>query len=146
MGDPGPIGGGGGGLMRHGGKKNLKIISASLLITFLYPEIATSIDMNVAFPLSRIVMSGVLLDTVLSVCTVCSIMRLAGTHSLFLFISLLYVIEIIFILITLRSLSKKTKALTRCYPSRFQRPFLHRLLKSTSDEYIISPKKKIYSS
>jgi len=44
------------------------IFSASLLITFWSPEIATSIDINVPFSLSRI-MSSLLLGIVLSVYT-----------------------------------------------------------------------------
>ena len=43
--------------------------SASFLITLLYPEIATSINIHVPFPLSRIIMSGLFLGIVLSVCT-----------------------------------------------------------------------------
>ena len=46
-----------------------KIFSASFLITFLSPGIATSINMHVLFSLSRIIMSGLLLGIVLSVCT-----------------------------------------------------------------------------
>ena len=46
-----------------------KIFSASFLITFLFPGIATSINMHVLFSLSRIIMSGLLLEIVLSVCT-----------------------------------------------------------------------------
>jgi hypothetical protein len=46
-----------------------KIFSASFLITFLSPEIATSIYMQVPFSLSRIITSGLLLGIVLSVCT-----------------------------------------------------------------------------
>jgi len=46
-----------------------RIFSASYLITFLSPEIATSINVHVPFSLSRIMMSGLLLGTVLSVCT-----------------------------------------------------------------------------
>jgi len=46
-----------------------KIFSVSFLITFLSPEIATSINMDVPFSLSRIIMSGLLLGIVLSVCT-----------------------------------------------------------------------------
>jgi hypothetical protein len=42
-----------------------KIFSASFLITFLCPEIATSINMYVPFSLSRIIMSGLLLGIVL---------------------------------------------------------------------------------
>jgi len=43
------------------------IFSASLLITFLSPEAATSINIHVLFSLSRIIMSGLLLGMVLSV-------------------------------------------------------------------------------
>ena len=46
-----------------------KIFSASFLITFLSPEIATSIDIHVYCLLSRIMMSGLLLGIVLSVRT-----------------------------------------------------------------------------
>ena len=46
-----------------------RIFSASFLITFLSPEIATSIDIHVPFSLSRIIISGLLLGIVLSVCT-----------------------------------------------------------------------------
>ena len=46
-----------------------RIFSASFLITFLSPEIATSINIHVPFSLSRIIMSGLLLGIVLSVCT-----------------------------------------------------------------------------
>jgi len=45
-----------------------RIFSASFLITFLSPEIATSINTHVPFSLSRIIRSGVLLGIVLSVC------------------------------------------------------------------------------
>ena len=45
-----------------------KIFSASFSITFLSPEIATSINVHVPFSLSRIIMSGLLLGKVLSVC------------------------------------------------------------------------------
>jgi len=48
-----------------------KIFSASFLITFLSPGIALSINMHVPFSLSRIIMSGLLLGIVLSVCTCC---------------------------------------------------------------------------
>jgi len=47
----------------------IKIFSDSILITFLSPEIAISINMRVPFLLSRIMMYGLLLATVLSVCT-----------------------------------------------------------------------------
>jgi len=43
-------------------------LSASLLITFLSPEIPTSINIHLPFSLSRIMMSVVLLGMVLSVC------------------------------------------------------------------------------
>ena len=46
-----------------------RIFSASFLITFLSPEIATSIIIHVLFPLLLIIMSGLLLGIVLSVCT-----------------------------------------------------------------------------
>ena len=46
-----------------------RIFPASFLITFLSPEIATSINIHVPFSLSRIIMSGLLLVIVLSVCT-----------------------------------------------------------------------------
>ena len=45
-----------------------RIISASFLITFLSPEIATSININVPFPLSLMIISGLLLEIFLSVC------------------------------------------------------------------------------
>ena len=45
-----------------------RIFSASFLITFLSPEIATSINIHVPFSLSGIMMSGLLLGIVLSVC------------------------------------------------------------------------------
>ena len=47
----------------------VKIVSASFLITFLSPGIATSINMHVPFLLSWIMMSSLLLGTVLSVHT-----------------------------------------------------------------------------
>ena len=46
-----------------------RILPASFLITFLSPEIATSINIHVLCSLSRIIMSGLLLGIVLSVCT-----------------------------------------------------------------------------
>ena len=46
-----------------------RIFSASFLITFLSPEIATSINIHVPISLSRIIMSALLLGIVLSVCT-----------------------------------------------------------------------------
>ena len=45
-----------------------KILSASFLITFLSPEIATCINIHVPFSLSRIILYGLLLGIVLSVC------------------------------------------------------------------------------
>ena len=46
-----------------------RIFSVSFLNTFLSPEIATSINIHVPISLSRIMMSGLLLGIVLSVCT-----------------------------------------------------------------------------
>ena len=46
-----------------------RILSASFLITFLSPETAASITVQVPFSLTRIIMSGLLLGIVLSVCT-----------------------------------------------------------------------------
>ena len=46
-----------------------RIFSASFLITFLSPEIATPINIHVPVPLSWIIMSDLLLGIVLSVCT-----------------------------------------------------------------------------
>ena len=46
-----------------------RVFSASFLITFLSPEIATSTNIHVPFSLSRIIMSGLLLGIFLSVCT-----------------------------------------------------------------------------
>ena len=46
-----------------------RIFSASFLITFLSPEIAMPIDIHIPFSLSRIILSGLLLRIVLSVCT-----------------------------------------------------------------------------
>ena len=45
-----------------------RIFLASYFTTFLFPEIATSINIHVPFSLSRVVMSGLLLWMVLSVC------------------------------------------------------------------------------
>ena len=45
-----------------------KIFSASYLLIFLSPEIATSNNIHVPVSLSRIIMSGLLLGMVLSVC------------------------------------------------------------------------------
>jgi hypothetical protein len=42
-----------------------RIFSAYFLITFLSPEIATSVNMQVPYSLSRIIMSGWLLEIVL---------------------------------------------------------------------------------
>jgi hypothetical protein len=57
-----------------------KIFSVSYLITFLCPGIATSINMNVPFLLTRIVMSGFLLGIVLSVHT-CWFHYMVTVHS-----------------------------------------------------------------
>jgi len=46
-----------------------RIYSASFFSTFLSPEIATPINIRVPFSLPRIIMSGLLLRIVLSVCT-----------------------------------------------------------------------------
>jgi uncharacterized membrane protein (DUF485 family) len=46
-----------------------RIFSASFLTKFLSLEIATSINIHVPFSLSRIIMSGLLLGIVISVCT-----------------------------------------------------------------------------
>src|SRR5215469_10000157 len=46
-----------------------KIFSISFLITFLSPEIATAINVHVPISLSRIIISGLLLGIVLSVCS-----------------------------------------------------------------------------
>ena len=46
-----------------------RIFSASFLITLLSPDVATSINIHVSFSLSRIILSGLLLGIVLSVCT-----------------------------------------------------------------------------
>ena len=46
----------------------LESCSASFVITFLSPEIATSINIHVPFSLSRIIMSGLLVGIILSVC------------------------------------------------------------------------------
>ena len=48
---------------------DFRIFSASFLITFLSPEIATSINIHVPLLLSQIKMSGLLLRIVLSVCS-----------------------------------------------------------------------------
>ena len=45
-----------------------RIFSASFLFKFLSPEIATSNKIHVPFSLSRIIISGLLLGIVLSVC------------------------------------------------------------------------------
>ena len=45
-----------------------RILSASFLITFLSPEIATSIYIHVPFSLTRIIISGLLFGIVLLVC------------------------------------------------------------------------------
>ena len=46
-----------------------RIFSASFLITFLSPEVATSFNTHVPLPLPRIMMSRLLLRMALSVCT-----------------------------------------------------------------------------
>ena len=46
-----------------------RIFSSSFLIAFQSPEIAPSININAPFSLSQIIMSGLLLGIVLSVCT-----------------------------------------------------------------------------
>jgi len=47
-----------------------RIFSASFLMVFLSPEIATSINIHVPFSLSHIIISGLLLGIVLSVCII----------------------------------------------------------------------------
>ena len=61
----------------------MRIFSASFLITFLSPEIATSINIHVLFSLLRIIMSGLLLGTVLSVALVDSTVWLPCLRGLF---------------------------------------------------------------
>ena len=63
-----------------------RIFSASFLITFLSPEIAASINIHVPFSLSQIIMSGLLLGIVLSVCAVDSTIWLPCLLDLFLLI------------------------------------------------------------
>ena len=63
-----------------------RIFSASFLITFLSPEIATSINIHVLFPLSRIIMSGLLLGMVLSIELLDSTVWLQCAPGLFLMI------------------------------------------------------------
>jgi hypothetical protein len=46
-----------------------RIFSASFLITILFPQIATTVDINIPFSLLRITMSGLLLMMVLLVFT-----------------------------------------------------------------------------
>ena len=60
-----------------------RIYSASFLIIFLSPEIATSINIHVLFSLSRIITSGLLLGTVLSVALVDSTVWLPCLRGLF---------------------------------------------------------------
>ena len=60
-----------------------KIFSASLLITFLSPRIAASINTQVSFLLSRIMLSGLLLRIVQSVCTCWFHIWLPYLHDLF---------------------------------------------------------------
>ena len=59
-------------------------IFSPFLITFLSPEIATPINIHVPFSLSGIMMSGLLLGRVLSVCTVDSVPYLHGLFHLIL--------------------------------------------------------------
>jgi len=47
----------------------VRIFSASFLITFLSPEIATSINIHVFFSLLRIILPGLLSGMILSLCT-----------------------------------------------------------------------------
>ena len=58
-----------------------KTFSASFLITFLSPEIATSINIHVPFSLSRIIMSGLLLGIVLSVLLLLLLLLLLSASS-----------------------------------------------------------------
>jgi len=68
--------------------------SASFLITFLSPEIAASINIHAPFSLSRIIMSGLLLGIVLSLC-------ICWFHSMVTLPPwLVYIIIIIIIIIT----------------------------------------------
>ena len=69
-----------------------RIFSASFLITFLSPQIATSINIHVRFSLSRIVMSGLLLGIVLSVC-------ICWCHNMVKIIVIIIIIIIIVIII-----------------------------------------------
>ena len=63
---------------------HFRSISASFLITFLSPEIATSINIRVLFSLSRIMISGSLLGMVLTLYPFDSIMWLPQHHDLLL--------------------------------------------------------------
>ena len=45
-----------------------RMFSASFLIIFMSPEMATSVNVHVPFSLSQIIMFGLLLELVLSVC------------------------------------------------------------------------------
>ena len=84
-----------------------RIFSASILITFLSPEIPTSITTHVPFSLSRIIMSGLLLGIVVSVCIFwlhnmvilppCLVSTDFGTFFLLLLLLLLLLIIIIII-------------------------------------------------
>jgi len=49
----------------------LRIFSNYFFISFLYPEIATSINIHVCFRLSQMIMSGLLLGVVLSIYACC---------------------------------------------------------------------------
>ena len=55
-----------------------RIFSASFLITFMSREIATSVNIHVPFSLSRIIMSGLLLGIVLSVCIWLLLLDISG--------------------------------------------------------------------
>jgi len=68
-----------------------RIFSASFLITFLSPEITTSINTHVPFSLSRIIMSGLLLGIVLSVCT-CWLHNMATLPPWFIIIIIIFVL------------------------------------------------------
>ena len=50
---------------------HFRIFSAPFFITFLSPKIAQSISKHVSFSLSRIMMTGLFLEMILSVCTCC---------------------------------------------------------------------------
>jgi len=60
----------------------LHFFSASFLITFLSPEIATSINIHVPFSFSRIIMSGLLLGEFRQCVYVCTCVRV-HSHTFF---------------------------------------------------------------